>query len=198
MDDFSKKALGQLGNLGKGLGKAVTDETGKIAKATAQQIGIEKVEEEKGKQTEQGQTSQDTVNASTLRDKQTEDIVKSLYGASSDKKTSDKDQKKQEEYAKFAEGHKGRSPEKIQELYRDYQRTHKETYYDPLVSRAAVHDKSKIEEEQKKQESAEERIKRMQQEDLQKKKEEEEKKKPISPLLKPQTTKVESLRGVSG
>lgn len=198
MDDIAKKTIGQLGNLGKGLGKVVSDEAKHIVKATRQQAGIEKVAEEKGKQIEQAAVSaSDSDVTQVVRNQDTQDFVRDLYGSSTQKKPGTiKEHKKQEDFTKFADEHKDKPPEEIQELYRLRQQLHKETYYDPLVDRSQTHDQSTIEEEQKKQETTQQRMERLQQEDLQKKQKEEEKKQPIS-VTRSQTN-IETKMGASG
>lgn len=119
-----KGTLGQIGDLGKQLGKGVLEETKKTVRTTVQQVGLEQTDSQKKDQKEMPQRAVQDKN------KDTQDIVKALYGSSE----------------------RNPQPQTDQKIAALRQQLHRETYFDPTFNSQRKQQEEKIEEQQKEQE----------------------------------------------
>lgn len=199
MDDDSivKGALGQLGGIGKQLGKNVADESKKMAKTTAQQVGFEHADNQTGQkiETEQGQNAMSKVLEQKSQDNQ--DLLKSLYGksestdpAKSDNNLSKNQTDQQKKMQDLVQKNPEKTPEEIQKIQQLQQQLHKDTYYDPTFNPERRQQEEEVEEQKKEQEEEQKKMG-----ELEEKKEKEEDKKVA---LQRSQTKIEANRGVSG
>lgn len=148
-------ALGQVGDLGKQTIKEVTKQQKKIVKSTLSQAGFERPEKIEGKEQVQ----------KVIRNKDTEDFVKGLYGSEQIEVPQEGSKEQQVQAQQQAQPNAEKSPEEQAKLAQLRNKLHQETYYQPLITRP------------KKQEEVEkpkERVERLEMEELQ---QEEEKKK---------------------
>ncbi len=164
-----KGALGTVGNLGKQIGKGIAEESKKIAKTAVQQVGLpETVLENENK----------SVPQAPVQDKDTQDFVKELYGASDEKppeqqKEKAATQQQQQTAIDMAEANPEKTPEELQKMMALRQQLHGE-YYQKLTTA-----QKRPEEAQEDQERASERVERLKMEDLQEEQKKKEKAKPL-------------------
>lgn len=174
MDDLGKKTLG-----------AVAEEVKKTAKATVLQLGVEgSKENEKGEQTTQ------QIEAQQATQQSNEDFVNSLYAPSKQPTQPEvkKENPTQQLFERIAKDNPGKTQEELQQMLSDYQRQHKETYYDPTFNPPPKQQEEERPAEKVEREKEEERWK------LQ----EKEKEKPPPLAVQREKNKTEQFRGASG
>lgn len=168
-DGLLKKGLGQVGNLGKQIGKVVADETKKTVQTTKQQVGLEQGEKKPGQELEK-LSEDEKKRVEGIKKDENKQFVMGLYAKTDDKNKVNDQQR--EAMVETAEKNQGKTPEEIQKIARLEQQLHKEEYYDPTFNP-----------QKQEEEKPQERVERLEEEEEKKRwelQEKEEKKKPIA------------------
>ncbi len=177
-DNILKNALGQVGSLGKQIGKELTQEGKNAAKQAASQVGFEIKEGEKKEQPAQVQKlpqEQQLPDMSTQGQQENADFVKELYARTEKPPFPSASENPSQALAqKKAMENPQKSPQEIQEMVALRQKLQSE-YYQRLTTPTKRPQEAQVE-----QERASDRMERLEMEDAQKKKKQEEKKKPIA------------------
>lgn len=188
-DGLLKKGLGQIGNLGKQIGKGVVDEGKKTAKAVVTQVGLEQIPENQvEKKTGAPEQEKEASNLQKNAQDANANFVKSLYGKTEQKTNEKPASSMQQMTAQASEENPDKSPEEIQKMVQLRQQLHKEKYYDPTFNRP-----------KQEEEKPQERVERLEEEEKKKKMElmeKKEKKKPVAVGIAEK--KIEVHRGASG
>ena len=176
-------ALGQVGSLGKQAVKQVVKLPKDFVETAAAQAGLEK----KSSDTSQGG---EAPMPQVIRDKNTENFVKGLYGADSQEQSTPQanvPKQNPEDTQQPPSGQNSqKSPEEKAQMENLLQKLHNETYYQPLITRP------------KKQEEVEkpkERVERLEMEELKKDEEKKKKKDQADISLEREKTKTEKRPG---
>lgn len=184
MTGIADDILGQVGSLGKQVGATLVDESKKMAKTAASQVGVTSVleKDKKEKAISSPENAAQKPEEAILQNKDTQDFVKELYGAS---KNSENAAQKPQELPKSTEAKTLEEQQKMASLRQQLQQSHRK-YYENLVNRP-----------KQKEIGAAEKVEREKQEEnweLQ----EKEKKKPQPLAVTQAANKTEKFPGASG
>ncbi|MCL5432735.1 MAG: hypothetical protein M1524_01300 [Patescibacteria group bacterium] len=184
LGDIAGEMLEQGQAATKQVGKQIVNAPSDLAKTAGSQItgGSD--------QPAQAPNEPSTIQQNADQTKQTQDVVKSLYGVG-DKNTnqSSSQQSQQNQIRKITEEHPEKTPEELQKLQKLRQELHQTTYYQPLTNPPKPPEERQGEKIQKEEEEK----KKM--EELQIK---EEKKKEPPVAVQRAKNKTEMFRGASG
>lgn len=163
-DSIFKNSLGQIGGLGKQLGKSVLDESKKTTKAVSAQVGLEHTERETSQNSEKGDNLKEI---SGVKDHSNKEIVNALYAPSEKNSSIKQENVKVQKAQEIAEENADKTPEEVQKIAALKQQLHRETYFDPTFNSKKAAQEEQVEEQKEEDEEVKKRW------ELQEKKEKE-------------------------